>query len=69
MKLITFIFIFGFSLIGCTKEEKQSPPELVPERQEELEFERDELEIQREQDQRGRTSKTFEQEPIEEVVD
>ena len=69
MKLITFIIILSFTILGCSQEEHQSPPELVPERQEEFEFERDELELQREKDQRGRTSKTYHQEIEEEVVD
>jgi len=60
MKLITFITILGFSLFGCTNEERKTP-ELSPEQQEEFEFEREELEIQREQDQRGRTSKAYRQ--------
>jgi len=68
MKLITFITIFGFSLFGCTNEERKAP-DLSPEQQEEFEFEREELEIQREKEQRGRTSEVYREEVKEEELD
>jgi len=38
MKLITFITIIGFSLLGCTNDEERKAPDLSPEQQEEFEF-------------------------------
>ncbi len=63
MKLMTFVFILGITLMGCSQE--KTPPE----RQEEFDFDREELEIQREEEQRERTSRAFHQDAKEEEVD
>lgn len=58
MKLMTFVLILAASITGCSNEK-------APERQEELDFDREELEIQREQEQQERTSKASHQESEE----